>query len=395
MLRGWTKKLLLVIQLSVAGLFLTGLVVCWVGREGIKSPAGVPLAADLLKHLGAGVFVSEGRMLDLYRDSHLARWVHEAVEGEPAPSGAQGYDYVYPPWVAVVAAWGAGWPYLVWALGAQVLLVGAHAVAYVWMRGSGVVLDVRAWAAWWGLPLVYYNVIIGQNGGLSLMIFAGSGLLLARGFPLAAGLLAACTAYKPQLAPLLILFMAAAGQWRFAGGLAAGAAIWAGAGMLAAGWEAHALWLDAVRRMSSGEHPVMLELNPSVPGFVGVWGGRGVQGLVSLAGAVVLAWAGWRQRHEKDSARVLWAALAGLCVWAPYVMYYDLLLAAPMWLVQVREGGWRAQAGGVLFWLGALLSVNSVQAVANPGTPLLLAWWVLAVWSREEKARLAHAAQNG
>jgi len=381
-LRGWIAKMLLVIQLAVAGVFLTGLVVNWIGREGIKSPVGVALAGDLLKHQGAGVFVQEGRMLDLYQGGQLGGWVYEQTEGKPVPPGLEGYDYVYPPWVAAVAAWGAGWPYLAWALGLQVLLLAAHGLAYLWMRGCGAVLDVRAWAAWWGLPLVYYNIIIGQNGGLSLMIFAGSGLLLVRGYPVAAGLLAACTAYKPQLAPLLVLFMAAAGQWRFAAGLAAGAALWAGAGILAVGWEAHAAWLGAVRRMSSGELPVMLELNPSLPGFAGAWGGRAAQGLASLAGAGILACAGWRLRQEPFPARMLWAGLAGLCVWSPYVMYYDLLLAAPMWLIVSREGGWRAKAGGVLFWLGALLSVNPVQAAANPGTPFLLAWWVLAVWPR-------------
>jgi hypothetical protein len=347
-------------------------------------PAGVPLAADLLKHHVAGQMVAEGRSGELYAGGHLGRRVHQAGTGiEVAPS-AGGYDFVYPPLVAAVASLGVGLPYLTWALGFQVILVLLHGVAWVLLVRAGVKPDLGAWAAWWGMPVFYYNLIIGQNGGVSLAIMAGSVLLLARGWPWAAGLVASCVAYKPQLAPLLVVFMALAGQWRWAVAMAAGSAVWGLLSLALMGWDAHLAWLDALRRMSSGQHQVFLDLNPSVPGFLGAWGGRVLQGGASLVGLGVLACNAWSWRGRSDPGRILLTGLAGLAVWSPYMMYYDMLLAAPLALAAGQGRGWRAKASTLLFWLAALLSINFLGCSANPATPLLLWWWCLVAWPERD-----------
>lgn len=384
MLERLGEKSLLTLHIAMAAVLLTGLAVSWMGRQGVMGPAGVPLAADLLKHHTAGRMVTEGRSGELYSGGHLGRRVHEACTGKEAEASAGGYDFVYPPLVAAVASWAAGLPYLAWALGFQGLLVLLHGVTWVLLVRAGLKPDLCAWAAWWGLPVFHYNLIIGQNGGLSLAIMAGSVLLLARGWPWAAGLVAACVAYKPQLAPLLVVFMVLAGQWRWAAGMAVGSAVWGLFSLALMGWDAHAAWLDALRRMSSGQHQVFLDLNPSVPGFLGAWGGRVLQGGASLAGLVVLAWNARSWRKRPDPGRILVAGLAGLAVWSPYMMYYDMLLAAPLALAAGRGRGWRAKAGALMFWSAALLSVNFLGCSANPATPLLLVWWCLAAWPERD-----------
>lgn len=365
----------------MAALFLAGVIFSWQARQGLLNPAGVPLAGDLIKHRGAGVFVREGRENDLYHGSKLAQWVHRQWYGKDAP-GLKAYDYVYPPLVAGVASLGADIPYLVWAGAAQLFLVAAHAGTYLLLRRCGLGGDVRLWAWWLGIPVVYYNLIIGQNSGLSLLILTSAALLLQHGRVLTAAVVAAGVAYKPQLLPPLFLFMCCAGQWRFALALTGASLAWGLAGLTTMGWDLHLQWLDALRRMSTGEHPVMLDLNPSVPGALGAGFGRSVQGLATLVGIGVVAWASWRARQLTRPSDQLFAAMAALCVWSPYMMHYDLLLAAPWWLVQLgrSERSWKHTAAAVCFWIAALLSINPLGSTLNPATPFLLTWWLWVTW---------------
>lgn len=374
-------RLLVALNAALAAILLTGLLATWSGRTGIVSPTGVPLAADLIKHYGAGQLTAAGRTGDLYHGGHLGDWLFQVWHGR-TNTGSESFDYVYPPFVAGIASWMASAPYLAWAAGFQILLVALHLGTWPWLRRSGMEGGGLFWALWLSLPVFHYNLSIGQNGGISLWILAGSALLLQRGFPVAAGLVAACLAYKPQLAPPLALFMILAGQWRFAIAAAAGSAAWAALSVAWMGWDLHQQWLETLRAMSDGTHQVLWEYNSSVPGFLGAWAGPGLRGAGTVLGLGVMAWTAWRCRHalqKAGPAPTLFAAMAASAVWSPYMLYYDLLLAAPWWLWSLKESGLRSRAAGILFWLAVLVSVNPTGLPFNPATPLLVAWWGLTL----------------
>lgn len=375
----WRKRWWLAGMTGVMVFFLFGWVTNWTGREGIIGGSGVPLAGDLLNHWVAGRMVAEGRVLEIYRDSGLGREVWRVWRGGEAPRLAP-YDYVYPPLAAGLASLASGLPYLGWAMGMQVLLLLCHGLVYALLRQAG--LARGGWEEvvwWWGLPVMYHNLLIGQNAGLSLLFMAGAMVLQARGCPVLGGLVAAGVCYKPQVLVPVALVMAAAGRGRFLAGMLLGGV---GAYAVALAWlgaDAHAAWLDAVRRMASGSHPVMGYYNASLPAWVGAVGGMDAQRLAALIGFGVMVALGWWLRGVRDDARLLAIALATGCMASPYVMFYDWLLAAPAWMLGTGGESGAGRWGRVLFWWGTLIAVNPQHWAANPGTPLLLAWWVLLV----------------
>jgi alpha-1,2-mannosyltransferase len=161
------------------------------------------------------------------------RWFHafeEAVTG----AGAN-YGYGYPPIALLLSLPLALFSFvpglIVWTV------AGTGACVALLRRLVGWRLAALAAV---GAPAAYLNILSGQNGHFTAALFAGGLIALDRN-PVVAGICFGCLAYKPQMAVLLPVALAAGGRWRAFGaagvtvallGLASlavlGSATWAG-----------------------------------------------------------------------------------------------------------------------------------------------------------------------
>jgi hypothetical protein len=67
---------------------------------------------------------------------------------------------------------------------------------------------------------------------------------------------------------------------------------------------------------------------------------------------------------------------------SPYLMHYDLLLAAGWWFLCLQEQedqGWKPKAYAALFWVVSLFSINTAHWPAPATAPLMLLYLVLTM----------------
>ncbi|MDX6766705.1 MAG: glycosyltransferase family 87 protein [Candidatus Methylacidiphilales bacterium] len=385
------RLLLPVIALSTACVLWIGLAHTWNEARGIMSPLGVPMGADLLQHHEAARFAAEGRWKDLYGGSALGRALYQRTHDGEARS-VSGFNYVYPPLVAMTGAPFAAMPYLgwvaCWQLAILVFYAASHALCAPW-RPHGLNIHLVAF----GLPVFYFGLILAQNSALSLFILTIVAILLAGKRPLMAGVVLSCLFYKPQIGLAVAGFLLVAGHGRAALAFGAGTLGWLAVGWVLCGSEATLGWFAVLRDMLGGAQNQVAALHQSLPGTIKVLLGPGTSALVAplitLAGLACFGglalWERHRQpRHPENPELAVFLALAAWALFSPYVMHYDLLLAVPWWWWNLRSDlkpgtapALRVSgiAAAVIFWIATLLAINTPDLPVSPALPFLALWF--------------------
>lgn len=301
--------------------------------------------------------------------------------------------FYYPP-PFLLFCWPLEWlPYFP-ALGLWLVTTGALFLASVrrWWRsaGAGVPL-LLLFAAFPAIPIVITH---GQTAFLVAGLL-GLGAWLVPTRPWAAGVLFGLATIKPQFGLLLPLVLLATGQWRVIASASATAIVLALAAAIAFGPQSWIDWLGASERAQAAMALGQIGYGKMMSPFAALrllgapmFASYAVQGVVSLAVAVLVLKASWRRSWTTALAAL---TLAGAPLATPYVLDYDMaILAFPMlWLM--GEG----LRSGFRDWERcALFAAFAAPALARPlalhfGVPIMPLVEILlfaVVWRRARMA---------
>lgn len=308
--------------------------------RGGTDPTGRPLGTDFLAFWTAGRLALEGAAAGAY-DPMVLGPLQEAT----FPGAKTGYaPFPYPPLFLLACAPLGALPYFP-ALAAWLAVTGYAywRVARAWLgRARGLALPALVY------PAVLINAAHGQNAFLTTALFGAGALTLARR-PLLAGLCFGALAFKPHLGLLIPVVLLGARQWRAIAGAAVSATALAGAAALAFGldaWRGFLAGLPLMRAVTAdGRLPP--EKLQSLFGALRVWQvpaspAYAAQAILALAAAGALAWLAWRRPNDRSLGPAL---AAGTLLASPYLLDYDLVLAAvPLaWLyAEGRRTGFRS-----------------------------------------------------
>jgi len=248
-------------------------------------------------------------------------------------------------------------------------------------------------AAFWlalAFPGAFQNLIHGQNGFLSVALLGG-GLLLLERFPLLAGLLLGLLTFKPHLAVLVPVALAAGRRWRALAAMFATFGVLAAASALILGTQVWlAFWKNipfALRLLEDGS--LSLYKMPTIFAATLLAGGgpllaRILQGAAALGMVVLVAWAWFRQKPLPIRAAIL---ALGILLATPHAFEYDLtLLALPLaWLGwEIKTTGWRPWEEAVMAvtWLLPLVSAGLAKFTHCQVAPLVLLGFLALVLRR-------------
>jgi len=309
-------------------LILIGLAVLALGAlvgtsKGLNDYQGRPLGTDFSNVYAAGKYVLEGKPAAPY-DWPLQHKKEQEIFGKDTPF----YGWHYPPIFLFLAAALALFPYLV-ALGvwqASTLALYLVSIRAILPRKE-FLLPALAF------PAVLINIAHGHNGFLTAALIGG-GLYLLDRRPVAAGILFGLLIYKPQFGVLIPLALAAGGYWRAF--IAASVTVLAlcaatyfvfGIGV----WEAFRDSMTFTREIVLEKGDTGFHKIQSVFSAVRLLGGSitlayAAQGIIFIGVAASIVWL-WRSR----AAFALKAAalIAGSMLATPYLLDYDLMIAAP------------------------------------------------------------------
>lgn len=354
------------ILLAVEVLFL-GFVVLW--QHGVFGPLG-PTTTDFVSFYAAGRLALAGTPALAYD-----RAAHAAAEIAVTVPGIDYQFFFYPPVYLLWCVPLALLPYLA----AFVLFQATTAAA--WLLVMRRILREPGWT--WCVPVLAYPAVfwtlgLGQNAFLTAALLGGVTLLLdAR--PGIAGVLLGLLCYKPHLALLAPLALAAGGRWRTIGAAAATVAAVVGLSVALFGLDPWRAWLATL----AGSQAVYESGRIDLAGFVTPYGaarvlgaGAGVaQGLQGTASVLTALVVGWVWRRDPGPAERSAALAAGILLSVPLALVYDLLLltVAIGWLVRAGRAtgflAWEKLAFAFCFMV-PLLSRHFGQATHVPLGPL-------------------------
>ncbi|MBV8776630.1 MAG: DUF2029 domain-containing protein, partial [Alphaproteobacteria bacterium] len=230
----------------------------------------------------------------------------------------------------------AAFPYLAAFVGFELVTMAA----YLWIarRALG---DTSGTAllALVAFPIVLWNVGLGQNAFLTAALFGAATVLVDRR-PVLAGLCFGALCYKPHLALLVPVALAASGRWRCFAAAAAAAAGLAATSVAAFGWGTwRAFFITA-----GASHEMYESGRILFTGFASVFGGvrllggsvalaYALQGVAAVAAGAVVAVA-WRRAVPLPTRAAVLAA--GALLASPVSLLYDLMLPAlaACWLLR-------------------------------------------------------------
>ena len=328
--------------------------------KGLHDVTGRPLGSDFISFWAAARVAIAGPVAAAW--DVVRHGAEQAAVFGPADSFAA---FFYPP-VTLLVLWPLGYlPYLaalaVW-LGVTIVACRQALVGWAgpWAAGG---LGLLAFLAF---PAVFSVLGHGQNSFLTTALFAGGGALVARR-PVLAGLVFGCLVYKPHMAVVLPLALAAAGQWRTVVAMAVSALGLVGLSVVVFGAEPWIAFFELSRAVRATLEQGLVEpgkmvsihraahmLGASVEAATWVHGVAVAAVLAALTMAV--------RRHREPDAAIAAAAAATLLV-SPFMLDYDeMLLAVPMaWMVR------RGLATGFLNWERVgLLATFVLPGVARP-----------------------------
>ena len=259
----------------------------------------------------------------------------------------------------------------------------------------------RAWAVpMLAFPAVFWTMGIGQNAFLTAALLGAATLLLDRR-PVGAGVLLGMLCYKPHLALLAPVALAAGGRWRAFAAAGGTVAVLIGLSVALFGADTWRAYLTALAGSQAVYETGRIELT----GFVTPYGaarvlGAGahaahvVQGVVSVLAAIAV---GWIWRRDPGPAERSAALAAGILLSVPLALIYDLMLltVAIGWLVRAgRAGGFLPWEKWALFFcfVVALASRHFGQATHIPLGPLAPAALLAVCLVRTRLAAARHSA---
>ena len=343
-----------------------------------------PTTTDFVSFYAAGKLTLAGTPALAYNQV-----AHAAAEVAATAPGVSYNYFFYPPVYLLLCAPLALLPYVV----AFVFFEAATFAA--WLVVMHRILRPRGWA--WCLPVVAYPAVfwtlgIGQNSFLTAALL-GAMTLLVDDRPILAGLLLGLQCYKPHLALLAPVALAAGGYWRTFGAAAATVAALVGLSVALFGLDTWRDYLAAFAGSAAVYEAWRVDIAAFVTPFgaalllgAGVIPARLLQGVCFLLAAVAVAWV-WR-RNPGPAERSA-ALAAGILLSVPLALMYDLVLltVAIAWLVRLSRGtGFQAWEKLALFlcFVVPAVSRHFGQATHIPLGPLapaaLLAVCLLRTW---------------
>jgi hypothetical protein len=270
-------------------------------------------------------------------DQHLV----EAAQRQLVPLQFS-QPYVSPPSDALLVSPLTLLPYwLAVAVWASVSLL-ALALALGWSTsytgGARIAAVAAAMAPWWILLSVYVGQVVPLVAAAALVAWR----LARTNHDVAAGLVLALLALKPNTAIVVPFVLLAAGRWRIAAAWAAGTALMAGFSLLTIGFDETREYLDALGQPPPGASALTLS------GAFGLAGPLATACRVAIVGASLFV-----ARALRTTPGLVMAAgvLASMLV-APYLHNSDLcLLVAAAWMVWEEAPMFRVPL--IAMWLAA------------------------------------------
>lgn len=326
---GWSGVLL------IAELLALGFLIAW--THGAFTPIDPPTTTDFVSFYAAGKLALAGTPALAY--DHAA---HHAAEMAATAPGIQYQFFFYPPVALLLCAPLALLPYL------PSFVVFEAATLALWLVVARRILNAHGWV--WCVPVlaypaVFWTVGLGQNAMLTAGLL-GAVMLLIDTRPRTAGLLLGLLCYKPHLALLAPIALAAGGHWRAFGAAALGVAATVALSVACFGiapWHAYLGGLAGARAVYETGR---IEL----AGYVTPFGAARLLGLAPVAAyalqfvvtVVVATIVFWIWRRDPDPAHRGAALAGGILLSVPLALLYDLMIVAVamLWLVRAasRDG---------------------------------------------------------
>lgn len=336
----------------------------WVAATGGRAtdPAGRPIGTDFASFHAAATLALSGRPEAPYDIA-----AHAATQRAATGATDHYFAFFYPPTFLLVLLPLAMLPYLA-ALAAWLALTGGLYVAALRALAGRAVPVLVAFA----FPAVLVNAGHGQNALLSAALFGFAAAFLDRR-PAVAGICIGLLCYKPHLAILAPVALAAAGRWR---AFVAAAATVAGMVVVSAvvfGIETWRGFMASAPLATATLEQGLVGAEKMVSAFSAVrllGGGLAlaytVQGVVTLVAAILLA----RAARSADGPALGALLAAAATLGSPFVLDYDLaILAVPLaWAFA------QAQRTGFLPWEKVVLGAAFLLPILARGVATLL--WV-------------------
>ncbi len=301
------------------------------GTYGLIVPLDRPASTDFVSFYAAGSLANSGTP-ELAYD----RAAHHAAEERAAEPGIEHNLFYYPPTFLLICAALARLPYL------AAFLVFEAATLVLYLLIARRILGEPDWRVL--LPLLAFAPLLwtlgmGQNSLLTAALFGAATLLVERR-PAIAGLLFGALCYKPHLALLVPVALAAGRHWRAFAAALLTVAVLCLLSLGVFGWPTWQAYLDAAVNSlgvyASGRIPFTGYVTPF--GAVRQLGVQpeiaGALQLGAIAAAAILVGLVWGRRLPL-AIRAATLASAAL-VAAPLALFYDLMLAgvAGIWLLR-------------------------------------------------------------
>jgi len=297
--------------------------VAYVSGMWIWENSGLGIATDFVNVWAAGRLALDGHPALAY-DWDIQRQVELALLGRDF-SGY--FAWHYPPPFLLVASALAMLPYSAAFIG---WMVASFIPFSAVMRG--IVGRPFGWMLAAAFPMVFNNILVGQNGFLTAALIGGT-LYLMPVRPILAGVCLGLLSYKPQYGLLFPIVLIAAAQWRVFISAGVTAVAVAGVSWLAFGtesWHAFFHWMPMFSQAFLAEGKAPWWKLQSIFALVRFFGGTealawALQWVLTASVATVLVLM-WRSRVPYTLKA---AALAvGTLLTTPYLFIYDMVVLA-------------------------------------------------------------------
>lgn len=359
-------------------------------RTGLTNSVGEPLGLDFVNYFTGARLAATGQTALAY--NHAAFHAFEQAITGP---GTEFKFYGYPPIAMLLSLPLALLPFVpalvLWIVGGAALCFALLRQLVGWRAALVAVI---------GAPAAFLNLINGQNGYFTAALFAG-GLLLLERHPVLAGICFGGLAYKPQMAVLLPVALAAGARWRAFAAAAVTVAVLVLTTLVLFGSPTWAGFLDQMTLQRRLLHiavsfwhrmPTVFAAARVIEMPVAAAYAAQIASCVLTAIAVALVW----RRPGPFAIKAATLAVATFLA-TPYAWDYDavVLLFAAAWLAAeaVRTGfqPWERVALAALLVAPLLTMVITSLARIQLG-PVLLGWVLLLLVRRSYGCRLLPSA---
>ena len=359
------KRRILLISRLFVGVYLAGLIawllaVTWLAETPITS-----LRNDFAGFWSVGHLVLQDRASEAYLPQ-----IALAAQEAQVPEHEVHLPWFYPPQVFFLLAPLVALPYLpAFFLWTGASLLGLAAALRALAPNTAVVWLLLA------SPGLFWILRFGQTGVLAAALLGGALFFLARGRPVAAGILIGLLTFKPHLGLLLPFALIAAREWRAIAAAALTTLAIAAVSTLAFGLDVWPRFLEAMDIAAAMQARGGLPYNQMVSlhallRTLGLADGPALALQAALALAVLaLVVQVWRSQGASLLSGALLAA--GSLLISHHLLGYDLALYAPAVAILAADGlrrGWLPgeREGYMLMWFWPLFSGVITELTGYP-----------------------------